>query len=220
MLPSMRAGSMFTTEGPDGEPGPSAPRPGCVAAQPQLSAAPAALQRFREVRERPSIDPAFDGPLTHAAPIRYALRSGRDVRPGRGVMFARYAQIEDVLERRLLTELLWPPWPGALVDTLEVLERETCYLANVRGEHELRGTVRARVSPCAPGFHGDDKEIVSAGILTSVIEIVDETNELLVTSRARKLLAVPSAQPRLVTQAARTLAAHGKTREKTWVQTS
>ncbi len=209
-LPSLSAGNMFYVEGGDGEPKPSAPTKGSVAALPSLTKAPPALQRFREVRDRPSIDPGFVGRLTTSQPILHALRAGGELNGDHGIMFARYIGIADAVERELLCRLLWPAAPVALVDCLEVLERETCYFANVRGERVLRASVRAMLQRCAPDLHGSDGELVSAGILTSVIELYDDANVLLITTKAQKLLAVPSAQTRLVTLAARLLATHAQ----------
>ena len=207
-LPSLRAGNTFFVDGIEGERRPSAPRPGALAALPKHEGIPASLDRFREQRARASIDPAFDGPLRSARPIAYPTVAGRDLRPGHAIMFARYIQIADTVERAFLTGELWPPLPRALADCLSVLERETFYFANARGEPCLRGTVRGRLSRCAPDLHGPDRDVVSGGLWTAISEIYDEDNVLLVTSRVRKLLAVPRAEQRLVTQAERIMATH------------
>jgi probable biosynthetic protein (TIGR04098 family) len=209
-LPSMRAGSMFFVDDGDANPRPGTPKRGAIAAIPDLSTAPPELRRFREVRDLPSIDPAFHGALGTPGPISYQLRAGHQIHGEQSVMFARYVGVADAIERELLVRHLWPPFPAVLIDCLEVLERETCYFANVRGERTVRAGIRARLAPCPPDFQLADHELAASGILTSVVEIYDDTNILLATSKASKVLAVPKAQQRLVLLAARALASHGK----------
>jgi probable biosynthetic protein (TIGR04098 family) len=207
-LPAMRSGSMWYVDGSDGDPRPAAPKKGSVANLPPLTSMPPSLQRFRQVRDRPAIDPSFTATLTTPQPIAYALGEGRELNGDHGVMFARYIGIADAVERELLCRHAWPPIPVALVDCLAVLERETFYFANVRGERPLRAAVRARVDRCAPDLHGDDRELVSAATLTSTVELYDDGNVLLVSSKAKKLFAVPTVQTRLTNLAARLVAAH------------
>jgi probable biosynthetic protein (TIGR04098 family) len=208
-LPSLRAGSMFFSDS-DGDPKPGTPKRGLVADLESLTAPPPSLQRFRAVRDDASIDTAFFDTLGAPKTISYPLRVGHEIHGDHSVMFARYAGITDAIERELLIHHVWPPFPIALADCLEVLDRETCFFANVRGEQVVRAGIRARLEPCPPGLDVADPELVATAILHSVIEVYDEANVLLVTTKAKKLLVVPSAQQRLVAWAARAVVTHAE----------
>ncbi len=209
-LPSMRGASMFFIDDGDANPRPATPKRGAIAELPVMTSDLPELRRFREVRDLPSVDPAFTSTLGSPGPIAYPLRAGHQIHGDHTVMFARYIGVADAIERELLLRHLWPPFPAALVDCLEVLERETCYFANVRGERTIRGGIRARLTPCPVDLQLADQELFAAAMWTSVVEIYDDANVLLVSTKATKVLAVPTAQQRLVALAARALATHGK----------
>jgi probable biosynthetic protein (TIGR04098 family) len=208
-LASMHAGNAIVIDGKPGEPQPAVPKPGMIATLPKLREAPKLLERFRGIVAQGVVDPTFVGPLKHQSPIAYSLEHGRDLAQGHGVMFANFVLIMDHAERVLLSELIWPRFSKPLVDCLATLERETCYVGNVRGEQTLQIGIQAKLSPCPENFHGDSRDIVSGGLLEASLQVCDgATNSLLVTSKVKKLLAIPTDQQSLVTEAKRLVFQH------------
>ncbi len=209
-LPSMRAGNTFYVDGVEGEPRPSAPKAGTVAELPRLKETPVALNRFREVRARASIDPTFDGTLATREPLPYQLVFGRDLQPEHGIMFARYVVISDTLERQFLSQEVWPPFSEPLLGCLSVIERETFYFANVRRAHLLRANLRCKLQKLLPGQVETSKDMVAAGLLTTLIEIYADHGALLLMAKAQKLLAVPRAEQAVLAHAEMLLARHAQ----------
>ncbi len=209
-LPSMRAANTFYVDGIEGEPKPSAPKAGTVAELPKQKETPASLSLFRQVRDRANIDPHFDGKLTTSQPLQYQLILGRDLQPGHGIVFSRYVEISDVLERELLSQHVWPPFSEALLGYLSVIERETYYFSNVRRPHLLRANIRAKLSKPTSAQQATKKDVVAAGVLTSVIEMYSDHGALLVMAKAQKLIAIPRDQQALLAQADMLLARHGQ----------
>jgi probable biosynthetic protein (TIGR04098 family) len=192
-VPTMHAANAFYLDGDDHRMG--TPRVGVIASLRKLAAAPPAMARFRDVRARAHIVPSFVGNVVRDATTPYALSSGRDIRPGRGIMFARFAAIANTALRDVLTRsaAVTMPMPFALAEHLAVLERETFYFDNVRSDRVLAIRVSAHVERCASNYHGSDEALISVGILDAVVEVYDDRNELLVASHAKHLLVVPRA---------------------------
>jgi probable biosynthetic protein (TIGR04098 family) len=214
-LPAMRAGSMFVIDTPaaqhSGEVQVSAPRGDMIAALPRLKTPPAAIQRFQQVREQGLGDETEQPALATSQPIRYPVAAGRDAAAGHNMLFATFSTVMDTAEQTLLARNIWPPFPMALLNCLALLERETYYFANCQAGQTVQVQIRGHMAPCAPDLHGSAEDVLSAGMLHLVFELYrDDTGDLLVMSRATKLLAVPTRQQRLLHDVRRLLACFGK----------
>lgn len=201
-LPSMRASNTFYPDAVAGEFRSAAPRPGALAPLPKLKAPPAALARFRDLRDH-GFTPALDG-ARRADGLTYPLIGGRDLRPDHGVMFARWVRIADAMERTYLAAQA-PGLPRALIDRLSLVERETCYLANRRGEATLVGALVARWTTLPD--HDPTSATVAVAELTCDVEIRDDAH-VLVRARVRKQLVIPRADSSMVGDARAIIAAH------------
>jgi probable biosynthetic protein (TIGR04098 family) len=211
-LPSMRASAMFVVDR-NGEQQVSVPRSGALASLPKLETSPAALNQFRKARIQSNDSSRHEHNLRAQGPITYPIIAGRDAAPGPNrvyaghpVIFAKFIEVMDHAERVLLSEHVWPPFHTALIDCMSVLERETYYFGACQADSVLRVHITGRLMACPPNLHGKSAEIISAGILTFVIEVYQQDNNaLLAMSNVRKLLAVPSAQQSLLRDAERLL---------------
>ncbi len=214
-LPTMRAGSMFVIDTPAaqhrGEVQVSAPRGDMLAALPRLSTPPAAIQRFQQVRQQGLWDEPEQPALVTSQPIRYPVAAGRDAAAGHAMLFATFSTVMDTAEQTLFTRHLSPPFPVALLHCLALLERETYYFANCQAGQTVQVYISGQMVPCASNLHGSAEDVLSAGLLHLVFELYcDDTGDLLVLSRATKLLAVPTREQRLLHDVRRLLARFGK----------
>lgn len=208
-LPVMRGANMFVVDGLEGEPQVSVPKAGCVAALPGLTAPPPSMDRFRRARTEGSLAPHFQGNLASSEPVRYRVARGRDAAPGRNMPFSRFTDIMEHAEWALLAERVAPAFPLPLLDSRRLLERETFYFDNCRGGEVVETRLRARLARCRPDLHGTATDVVSAGLLTTVLELTQHgTNALLAVSRARKLFLVPTARQSVLRDAERLLFQH------------
>ena len=110
----------------------------------------------------------------------------------------------DQAERILLSEQVWPPFPIALLDCRTVIERETYYFGTPEPDDVVQVGIAGQLKSCAANFHGLSSDIISAGLLTFVLEVYHQaTNALLAISKVTKLLAVPSSEQSLLHDAQR-----------------
>ncbi|HEY4176412.1 MAG TPA: hypothetical protein VGM90_06255 [Kofleriaceae bacterium] len=204
-LPSMRAMSMWIVDGAPGDPQPSSPQRGAIAELPSLSNPPDAMKRFRTMRATGSFD-REPRPWSTTKPVRYQLHMGRDVARDHNLMFATYVEIMEVATEAVLRGVVWPAIPAALLEHRMLLEREVFFLSHTKGGEQVLVDVRAKLTPCAENFHGDAKDMVSAGILDIVFELYEEgTSSLLAIAHARELFLVPRKRAGLVADLARFL---------------
>jgi len=209
-FPSMTGGTLFVVEeSRGGEPKPSVPRGGLIAEMPKLAKPPASVAEFATVQTRGSLDPGFKGKLVSQAPIRHAVATGRDLAPGHALMFASFGKILDHVERTLLADLVFPPFPTDLINHLSLLERQTFYLNNCYGDQVLLANVRGRLTPS--DIVSRSAGSVPAATLTMVVELYEQTSrKLLVSSKASKLFALPSSRTTLLRDMERLLFLHGE----------
>jgi len=210
-FPSMRGSSMFIVDRVGREAEVSIPKAGLIADLPKLAAPPAAMERFRKLRAEGSASLQFDANLKSHQPISRHIGADRDAttnhnRPYRShtMLFARFIEIMDQAEREFLTEQMWPPFPSPLLDSRTVIGRETYYFGTPQPDDVVQIGVVGQLTPCPVNFHGASSEIISAGLLTFLLEIYDQrTKALLAISKVKKLLAVPSAEQTLLHDAQR-----------------
>jgi len=208
-LPSVRGGTMFVVDGAGAESIPSAPRPTLLAELPRSSRPPDSMDRFSNVQKIGRMNGVLAGQLAPASPILYPVSVGRDLVPGRALMFATFVKIMDWAERRLLLDHTWPAFPADLVDCFHVLERETCFIANCYSEDVVQVDIRASLEPAPSDARGFSPEIVPVGIFVADFELFDRHRRgLLVASRVKKVITVPAAKKRLVQESERLIARH------------
>lgn len=196
-LPLLRSGSMWVV---DGTAEPSAPREGAVSPLPRLGAMPEAVARFRQARVDRAIDPGFAGPLATREPIALPILAGRDVAPGRALLFAKYSELMELAEARLLSTLDPPP-PARLL-----VEREVFYYDNCRAGATALVAIAAALAPSEAADCGGE---VCAGALSCAFTITEAgSGALCAVARSRELLLVPLNDDRARLDAERLLGHH------------
>jgi probable biosynthetic protein (TIGR04098 family) len=198
-LPTMRGGVLFINERDREEPTPGIPRADMVAKMPKLSAPPPSAARLRKVKsEGGGRLGEFVGKLRSGDPIDYTLVTGRDVRPGHGVMYATFVRIMDYAERVLLTERVRPTFPARVVDQLRVLERETFYLGNCQPGQTLSIRLAGTVEPFQMESVPATLDPPPIAILKFGLELHErETKRAIMTSRVTKALVLSSSDASL-----------------------
>jgi len=186
----------------------SVPKPGCIASLDKLRRPPAAIGRARKVRGA-GFDLPGDGFLYLEEPFRYKLLPHRDASPGHAMIFAMFTRLMDYAEFHLLSEVLRPALPHAVLHHLEVLDRETFYYGNAFAGDEVAVTVVGDLELAEPDFHGEALDIVSAGKLTFNIEVTNARGgALLALAHVEKLLALPTSLQDLTQDVRRFYTAH------------
>ncbi|MEW6736112.1 MAG: hypothetical protein AB1489_32765, partial [Acidobacteriota bacterium] len=184
---------------------------GLIANLPKLTEPPASLDNFRKNRIQTPLLKA-NGNLKLNEPILYPVIVGRDAPSGRNMMFAKFIEIMNYAERELLIKHIWPPFPTTLLDCCSILNRETYYFDNCQADQVIQINIIGKFLACSTNLHGASADIISAGILQFAIELYEQkSNKLLVVSKSKKLLAVPSAKNSLLRDAERLLLHHGET---------
>jgi hypothetical protein len=204
---------MFVIDNWNGEQQVSCPKADLLADMPRIDTSPSAMDQFRKVRIQEAFSADFNGSLKFRTPIVCPIVVGRDavsapekVYPGHDMIFSKFVDIMDYAEWMLLAEQVWPPFPKELLDCRTVLERETYYFGTCHAGQSLQVAIMGKISSCLPNFHGESPEIVSAGILTFVIELYEQdSNTRLAVSKVKKLFAVPSYQQSVLRDAERLL---------------
>jgi probable biosynthetic protein (TIGR04098 family) len=210
-LPTMHGGVMFMVdEGHVEEPHAAVPKTGMLADLPKSTSPPKSFDSFAQVQSQGSVDPDFAGAIRGTEPVPYQLVTGRDAAKGKALMFATFVRLMDYAERVVLEQHVRPPFARRVIDSATVIERETYYLGNCYAGDVILIDVRAGLENCPSDFHRGARQLVSAGILTVVLELYSQRcNALLLASRARKLLLIPAADKRTLKEAERVLFHYG-----------
>jgi probable biosynthetic protein (TIGR04098 family) len=205
-LPTFEAASLFYVDGQE-PPRPSVPRREDVAPLQQMKQPPEAAKRFNEIRSGVRIGGDLVGPSTGANPLRHRLRIGRDLSPGQGVTCSDFIGLCDDFERELFSERFRPGASTTLLDALQVVERETAYVSNLRTEEHVVAHMR-----CAAFPQPEEDEPSSDGVTLAPCRLqvstelyAERTNQLLLATHATKAFALPVGQPGLAHDAARFL---------------
>jgi probable biosynthetic protein (TIGR04098 family) len=209
--PTFEAASLLCVDGQE-PPRPSVPRREDVALLPQMKQPPAAAKRFNEIRAGARIKDGLSGLTTGERPLRYPLRTGRDLSPGHGISCSDFIGLCDGFERAFFAERLQPGAATALLDALQVVERETAYVGNLRTEEVVLAHVRCAAFPEQEGGGGEESEeafadvaIVPCRLEIAIDVYAERTNQLLLATHATKIFALPMGQASLAHDAARFL---------------
>ena len=185
------------------------PAPAFVANVATAPAPPELLTLFRAVQSRGTIAEAAK-PSVPPAPIYYPVVAGRDVAPGRQMMFSQFVVVMDHAERVFLTERVWPPLPCELIDCRTTLDRRLFYFGNCRADDVIETAVEAELEKIEPP-PGADLSFVPGAVVTLTMRLTEQRSRRLVAlCDARKLLAIPRSKAGLLRETERALALHGE----------
>ncbi len=204
-FPSMTGGTMFVVDGHAGEPVPAPPVGDLLGHLPRMVNPPPSVEKFSAAQAKGFLELKGEAKLRLKQPYLYPILEGRDLAPGRALMFATFSRLMDYAERALLTEHVWPAFPSDVVACLRLEDRETYFLGNVHAGDTVRVDVQATISPLQ-SVGGD---VATPASLSLRFELYDETRKtLLLVSRAKKKLSISPAQKRLLRDADRLLSHH------------
>ena len=171
----------------------SVPKPGCFASLPKIKRPPQAITRAKQVRSNGFDMPGFEAKITTDRPISYFVEPHRDAAPGHAMIFAKFFEVMDHAETKLLSERLQPGFQNVALNGLNVLERETYFYGNCFAGEFLDIFIRADARVCDSDFHGDSLHMISAAVFEFQIEVYQHrNNQLLAMARVKKLLALPT----------------------------
>jgi hypothetical protein len=168
-----------------------------------LSKPPESMSEFVKVKTENRLEPSFGGGLKQRAPLIYRLAPGRDLPARRNSMMhcTGWVTIFDYAERELLLQHS-PSIPKGVVDNHSLLDRLSFYVGPAQADDVLSIEVESMVEPCERAFHGADAELVSVGVLTSVLHVRQvNTQGLIAACRVKKVLLVPANDPGAVEEA-------------------
>jgi probable biosynthetic protein (TIGR04098 family) len=194
-LPYMKANSLFiidTRENGNRKIVISNPDKDCVNQLKKMTIPPVAMRRANEIRENgfEIDDDMLEMPQTK--PLTYRLERGRDGSYHHTLIFAKFSEIMDWTEKEYLLMNAEISLPLKILESLRLLERETYYYGNIFPEEELTIQVRGRMKKCAEHFPVESNKYFSVAEMDFHFEIYSKkTNELLVMSRAKKLISLP-----------------------------
>lgn len=185
----------------------SAPRPDRIAVLPRLRAVPPAVIHARQVRAQGLLPRFADGrALRNPMALRHVVRPGQDASPGHAMIFAKFTELMDLAEQRLLTEDPALCLPLAALGHLAVRERETYYFGNCFAGEELEFRCTGQLRLLRPNEVDEASNAIAAAELELCFEITRATDRaLLAIARANKCLAVPVRDQDLVRDVVRRL---------------
>lgn len=194
--PSMRANNLFVVDMSEEEGASrrvSVPRSDCIIDLPKMDSSPQAIIKAKTVRTEGFDIEIISKKLCNDEPILYHVVRGRDAAPGHAMIFAKYCEIMDYAERRLLSRCIKPGFPVKVLDNLEILEREVYYYRNCFAGETLEVYLKGGMQECEPQYHGSSTHIISTAILCFQVEVYQKSdNSLLAIAKVKKLLAMPS----------------------------
>ena len=194
-LPYMKANSLFiidTRENGNRKIVISNPDKHCVNKLNKMTMPPVAMRRANEIRGNGFEIDADMLEMTDIKPLTYRPERGRDGSYHHTLIFAKFSEIMDWAEKEYLLMNEELSIPQKMLGALRLLERETFYYGNIFPEEELRIQVQGRMKKCAKDFPVESNKYFSVAEMDFNFEIYSrKTNELLVMSRAKKLISLP-----------------------------
>jgi hypothetical protein len=107
------------------------------------------------------------------------------------MIFAKYAEIMDVIEHDFLSEQIFPGMSDALLQQLNVVERDIYYYGNCYAGEELSINLCGEIELADDSELDDTLDFIPAGYLLINFEIYQKrTKNLLAICRVRKVFAI------------------------------
>lgn len=208
-FPTMRGSNLIVVEEMNGETGKrQVANPGeqKIAQLERTKETPFGLLNSKNVRrlgaEHFDINPQFK----NDHPILYSVSPRRDAVNGHAMIFAKYAEIMDVVECDFLSKQLFPRCSIGLLETLEVLEREIYYYGNCFAGEELEINLLGEIELSNDDELDETLDFVPAGYLQIVFEIFHKrTGNLMSVCKVKKVFAIPMRDQELISDLHRTI---------------
>jgi probable biosynthetic protein (TIGR04098 family) len=200
--PTMTGNNLIVAEAMNGQTAKrqvSNPNPETIAKLTKIARPPAGLTSSRKIRTNGFDDFGLSAQFETEKPIIYPIKPIRDALGGHAMIFAKYAEIMDIVEYDFLSKQLNPELSDALLETLNVIERDIYYYGNCYAGEELS------INLCGEIELGDTSELTEgldhlpAAYLSLNFEIYQHrTKTLLAMSRVKKVFAVPMKDQEIV----------------------
>ncbi len=164
-----------------------------------LEKPPSSIRKSNKIRSNGFSTVTDHKIIRNDEPIKYKIIPGKDCSPGHALIFAKFVELMDHAEFLLLTNQMKPGLSINLYNHMKVIERETFYYGNCFEGEILDVYLKGWFNDCPVDYHGDNLQIISAGIIDFAIEIyLSKTNMLLSIAKVRKLIAIPTKYQELV----------------------
>jgi probable biosynthetic protein (TIGR04098 family) len=153
---------------------------------------PAGLALSRKIRANGFDDFGLSTQFQNQQPIIYPIKPIRDALGGHAMIFAKYAEIMDIVEYDFLSQQLFPALSDSLLDKLNVVERDIYYYGNCYAGEELSINLCGEIEVADISELTDDHDFIPGAWLCLNFEIVQHrTKTLLAMARVKKVFAIP-----------------------------
>jgi probable biosynthetic protein (TIGR04098 family) len=193
-LPVMEGNNLIVNEEMNGETGKRQvlnPDPDKITELVKSTRTPSGLASSRVIRNNGFDDFGLSPQFQNAQPIIYKIKPLRDALGGHAMIFAKYAEIMDVIEHDFLSEQIFPGMSDALLQQLNVVERDIYYYGNCYAGEELSINLCGEIELADDSELDDTLDFIPAGYLLINFEIYQKrTKNLLAICRVRKVFAI------------------------------
>lgn len=208
-FPTMKGSNLIVVEEMNGETGKrqvANPSQNRIAKIERTKKPPFGLLNSKNVRRMGAdyfeINPQF----RNEEPIVYMVNPRRDAVNGHAMIFAKYAEIMDVIEYDFFAKKLFPRFSLGLLETLEVLEREIYYYGNCFAGEEIDISLLGEVELTNDNELVDEIYFVPAGYLHAVFELFNKrTGNIIAVCKVTKVFAIPMKDQELISDLHRTI---------------
>lgn len=211
-LPTMEGNNLIVAEDMNGETGKrevSHPDPSKIAELPKMRRAPAGLALARKTRNNGFEELASNVSFQSELPVTYHVKPIRDALDGKAMIFAKYAEILDVVEHDYLSSELNPSLSNALLRHLAVLERDIYYYGNCYAGEELAVTLTGDIELVNDLELSESLNYIPAGYLRATFEITQKrTGNLIAMCQVKKVFAIPMQDQEIIGDLRRCIQSH------------
>lgn len=194
-LPSMTGNNLIVAESMNGQTAKrqvSNPNPETICELAKVKRPPAGLTLSRKIRANGFDDFGLSAQFQNQQPLIYPIKPIRDALGGHAMIFAKYAEIMDIIEYDFLSQQLFPALSDSLLDKLNVVERDIYYYGNCYAGEELSVNLCGEIELADISELSDDYDFIPAAYLSLNFEIYQHrTKTLLAMSRVKKVFAIP-----------------------------
>lgn len=194
-LPYMTGNNLIVNESMNGNTGKrqvANPNSSKIAELEKVRRAPAGLALSKKIRTEGFDDFEFGAQFQSLKPIIYQVKLHRDALGGHAMIFAKYAEIMDLVEFDFLTSQLHPRLSFASLQHLHVTERDIYYYGNCYAGEALSINLYGDIELLEDSDFDDSLDYIPAGYLLLNFEVYQErTGNLLAMSRVKKIFAIP-----------------------------
>jgi probable biosynthetic protein (TIGR04098 family) len=170
----------------------SNPEPECIAELPKVGKAPPGILKSRKMRSS-NFEEIFDTTnFSNKNPISHTILDGRDTNDGHAMIFAKFAEIMDIAERRYFSSELLHPIPDEILSKISVLERDIYYYGNCYAREVLNIRLNGNFEKISEEEDFSDLDYIPAAYINLCFEITQKRdNTLIAMSKVKKIIAIP-----------------------------